>query len=191
MRNFAIAALSASALGLAACADTEPTDVTAEGDEMMADQMANADQNSIVDLAQGDANLSTLVTAINAAGLGDTLSSGGPYTVFAPTNDAFAKLPDGTVENLTTEDTDQLGTILQYHVVDGEVMSGTLLEAIEAAGADGYTINTLGGGELTATMEGGNVILTDATGSTATVTGTDIDASNGVVHTIDTVLMPG
>ena len=192
MRNFSVLLASAAALSLAACAETETADATAEGDAMAADQMANADMapGNLVEVAQGDANLSTLVTAVSAADLGDTLSTGGPYTVFAPTNDAFDKLPDGTLEELTTSQTDQLGNILQYHVVDGEVNAATLSQAVTEAGANGYTINTLGGGTLTARMDGSNIVLTDAAGGTATITGTDIDASNGIVHTIDSVLMP-
>ena len=141
-------------------------------------------------MAQGNPDFSTLVSAVTAAELGETLSGDGPYTVFAPTNAAFDALPAGTVESLTTEDTDQLGNILTYHVVSGEVMAADLVAAIESAGADGYMIETVNGGTLTAMMEGGNVMLRDAQGNTATVSATDVDASNGVIHVIDTVLMP-
>jgi len=145
---------------------------------------------TIVEVAQGDESFSTLVEAVTAADLVTALSGEGPFTVFAPTNDAFAKLPDGTVEQLTTEDTEKLASILQYHVVDGNVDAATLTAAIEEAGEEGYTVTTLGGGTFTATIVDGSVMLTDAAGNMATVTATDVQASNGVVHVIDTVLMP-
>ncbi|HBR84418.1 MAG TPA: beta-Ig-H3/fasciclin, partial [Erythrobacter sp.] len=139
---------------------------------------------------QGDETFSTLVSAVTAADLGATLSGDGPFTVFAPTNDAFAKIPEATLTELTTNDTETLGNILTYHVVAGNVDAATLLQAIEGAGADGYSIETVNGGTLTATVVDGNVVLTDAAGGTATVTATDVAASNGVIHVIDTVLMP-
>lgn len=192
MKNFSIMLASAAALSLAACAESETTeDDTAMMDEMAADQMAVEDTaaGNLVEVAQGNPDFSTLVEAVNAAGLGETLSSG-DYTVFAPTNAAFDKLPDGTLETLTTDDTDQLGSILTYHVVEGETMAQALTAAIEGAGEEGYTLTTVNGAELTAMMEDGNVVLRDAAGNTATVTQTDVDASNGVIHVIDTVLMP-
>ncbi|RPF72198.1 fasciclin domain-containing protein [Aurantiacibacter spongiae] len=192
MNKLAIALTSSAALALAACGDTAADEPVTE-DTAMADTMANdtamAD-GTLVEIAQGNPDFSTLVAAVNAANLGETLSGPGPYTVFAPTNSAFDALPDGTVEDLTTNNTDQLATILKYHVVNGDVTSQALTQAITDAGDAGYEIETLGGGTLTATMDGGNVILTDATGGTATVTQTDIDASNGVIHAIDAVLMP-
>ena len=192
MKKFAITLASVAALSLGACAETDTVeDDTAMTDEMAADQMAVEDTASgtIVEVAQGNPDFSTLVEAVTAADLGDTLSSG-DYTVFAPTNAAFDALPDGTLETLTTEDTDRLGNILTYHVVEGETMAQALTAAIEGAGEEGYTLTTVNGAELTAMMEGGNVVLRDAAGNTATVTQTDIDASNGVIHVIDTVLMP-
>ena len=98
--------------------------------------------------------------------------------------------PEATLTELTTNDTETLGNILTYHVVAGNVDAATLLQAIEGAGADGYSIETVNGGTLTATVVDGNVVLTDAAGGTATVTATDVAASNGVIHVIDTVLMP-
>ncbi|MBB3034962.1 fasciclin domain-containing protein [Alteriqipengyuania lutimaris] len=192
MKKFAITLASVAALSLGACAESDTVeDDTAMTDEMAADQMAVEDTASgtIVEVAQGNPDFSTLVEAVTAADLGETLS-GGEYTVFAPTNAAFDALPDGTLETLTTEDTDQLGSILTYHVVEGMTDAAALTAAIEAAGEEGYTITTVNGAELTAMMEGGNVVLRDAAGNTATVTQTDIDASNGVIHVIDTVLMP-
>ena len=175
-----------SVLALAACAGEEAA--PAEDEAMMAEAET---PGTLVDVAAGDESFSTLVAAVQAADLGATLSGTGPYTVFAPTNDAFGKLPDGTVENLTTNDTDTLTSILTYHVVEGAVDAATLTAAIEAAGEGGHPVPTIGGGELTATIVDGAVVLTDATGGTATVTATDVEASNGLIHVIDTVLMPG
>ena len=192
MKTLHILTASAAALALAACGEPAE-DTTIDEDTMMADEMANAEATmpgTIVEVAQGNPDFSTLVSAVTAADLGETLSGAGPFTVFAPTNAAFDALPEGTVETLTTEDTDQLGNILTYHVVSGEVMAADLTAAIEGAGEGGYTIETVNGGTLTAMIEGGNVVLQDAQGNTATVTMTDVDASNGVIHVIDTVLMP-
>ncbi|MEM7689208.1 MAG: fasciclin domain-containing protein [Pseudomonadota bacterium] len=187
MKTVKFTLASAIALSLAACAG-EATEETA-ADEMAVAEEATAAGN-VVEVAQGDETFSTLVAAVTAAGLGTTLSGEGPFTVFAPTNDAFDKLPDGTVEKLTTEDVDTLTSILQYHVVDGNVDAATLTDAITAAGEDGYTVTTVGGGTFTAAVVDGAVVLTDAAGNTSTVTSTDVEASNGVIHVIDTVLMP-
>ena len=188
----AAAALGMATIALAACSE-EPAETDAYDDTTVAaDQMANADAapGTLVEVAQGDESFSTLVSAVTAADLGATLSGEGPFTVFAPTNDAFAKIPEATLTELTTNDTETLGNILTYHVVAGNVDAATLLQAIEGAGADGYSIETVNGGTLTATVVDGNVVLTDAAGGTATVTATDVAASNGVIHVIDTVLMP-
>lgn len=190
MNTLKLALTSTIALSLAACAPSEDADAV---DATTADETAMAEDataGTIVEVAQGNEDFSTLVAAVTAAELGETLSGEGPFTVFAPTNDAFAKLPEGTVETLTTEDTETLGAILQYHVVSGAVDAATLTAAIEGAGDDGYTVETVGGGTLTASIADGAVVLTDATGGTATVSTTDIEASNGLVHVIDTVLMP-
>lgn len=185
--------LATAALGLAGCAETEET---VPADSAMADVEANAmattagEPGTIVDVAAGNPDFDTLVTAVTAADLGSTLSGPGPYTVFAPTDAAFDALPAGTLETLTTTQTEQLGEILTYHVVEGELNSATILSAIEAAGEGGHVLTTVNGGELTARLVGGNVELTDAAGNTATVTATDVEASNGVIHVIDSVLMP-
>ena len=191
MNKLTIALASAASLAIVACAE-EPAENVAYEDAATADQMANAEAETgtVVEVAQGDETFSTLVSAVTAADLGATLSGDGPFTVFAPTNDAFAKIPEATLTELTTNDTETLGNILTYHVVAGNVDAATLLQAIEGAGADGYSIDTVNGGTLTATVVDGNVVLTDAAGGTATVTATDVAASNGVIHVIDTVLMP-
>ena len=147
--------------------------------------------DDIVETAMAAGNFTTLAAALDAAGLVETLKGEGPFTVFAPPNSAFAKLPEGTVETLLLpENKETLSAVLTYHVVAGEVMAADLVQAITDNGGT-YTITTVNGADLTASIVDGNVILTDATGATATVTATDIDASNGVVHLIDTVVMPG
>lgn len=145
---------------------------------------------TIVGLAVGSEDLTTLVAAVQAAGLVDTLNSDGPFTVFAPTNAAFAKLPAGTVETLVMpENNAMLSAILTYHVVGADVMAADLIAAIN--GNDGsYTVPTVNGGTLTASIVDGKVYLTDANGTLSQVIKTDIKASNGVVHLIDTVVMP-
>lgn len=149
-----------------------------------------ATQSTIVELAVGSDDLTTLVAAVTAAGLVDTLNSAGPFTVFAPTNAAFAKLPAGTVETLVKpENKTMLTSILTYHVVGGEVMAGDLVKAIGDNGGS-YTVPTVNGGTLTASIMDGKVYLTDANGGRAEVIATDLDASNGVVHLINTVVMP-
>ncbi|WP_108788508.1 fasciclin domain-containing protein [Erythrobacter sp. Alg231-14] len=180
----------ASALALAMVACSPESDA---GDSMMADGSALAEAEApgtIVEVASGDVSFSTLVAAVTAAGLGETLSGEGPFTVFAPTNDAFGKIDEAVLTELTTNDTETLGTILTYHVVEGAVDAETLTGAIAEAGDAGYTVTTVGGGTLTATIVEGAVILTDANGGTSTVIATDVAASNGLVHAIDTVLMP-
>ena len=165
----------------------------ATGSPALADhhgKKAEMSQANIVETAMGTGMHETLVAAVKAAGLVDTLAAPGPYTVFAPTNDAFAKIPEATLTELTTNDTETLGTILTYHVVEGNVDAATLTQAIADAGEGGYTITTVNGGTLTATVVDGDVVLTDAAGGTSTVTATDVAASNGVIHVIDTVLMP-
>ncbi|HMH12830.1 MAG TPA: fasciclin domain-containing protein [Edaphobacter sp.] len=145
---------------------------------------------TIVENAANSPIHKTLVAAIKAAGLVDTLNSTGPFTVFAPTDDAFAKLPAGTVDTLVKpENKDTLVKILTYHVVPGNVSSKQLAAMIKKG--DGKAeLKTVQGESLIATMSGMNIIITDAKGSMATVTTADVFQSNGVIHVIDTVLMP-
>jgi uncharacterized surface protein with fasciclin (FAS1) repeats len=148
---------------------------------------ANAQTATGKDLA-GSAGLSenhtTLLAALKAAGLADKASAAGPFTVFAPDNAAFNKLPDGTVATLLKpENKKMLSDILLYHVVMGSVMSSDL--------KSGQVITTVQGDKLTVRMKNGKVMLEDAKGGMSTVTLADIKATNGVVHSIDTVLMPG
>lgn len=132
----------------------------------------------------------TLVTAVKAAGLVDTLSGPGPFTVFAPTDDAFGKLPAGTVDTLVQPDNKAtLVKILTYHVVPGRVSSKDLAKMIKK-GDGTATLTTVQGGTLKAMMSGSNITLTDEKGGTATITTADVFQSNGVIHVVDTVLMP-
>ena len=132
----------------------------------------------------------TLVSAVVAAGLVDTLKGRGPFTVFAPTDDAFAKLPAGTVDTLVKpENKAMLTRILTYHVVAGKMDSKAIAKAIKK-GKGKATFKTVSGGTLTAMMHGGGVMLTDEKGGTAMVTTADVYQSNGVIHVIDTVVMP-
>lgn len=140
---------------------------------------APADPGTIVDIAAADERFSTLVAAVTAAGLGETLSGEGPFTVFAPTNDAFAALPAGTLDSLLLpENKQQLTDILLYHVVSGEVMAADVVGLSAAP--------TVLGKDITVTVKDGKVYLND----TVQVIITDIEASNGVIHVIDAVLLP-
>jgi uncharacterized surface protein with fasciclin (FAS1) repeats len=145
---------------------------------------------TIVENASTSKDLSTLVAAVKAAGLVETLSSEGPFTVFAPTNDAFSALPEGTVETLLKpENKATLSGILTYHVVSGNIMAGDLLKMIEE-GKGKTTFATVNGATLTAMLVDGKVMIKDAKGATATVVIADVKQSNGVVHVIDKVLLP-
>lgn len=135
-------------------------------------------------------NLTTLVAAVKAAGLVDTLSGPGPFTVFAPTNDAFNKLPAGTVDTLTQPaNKDMLTKILTYHVVAGKYDSKKLMSEIKKHKGS-YQLKTVAGGMLTFAMDGSMIKITDEKGGSAEVTTADVYQSNGVAHVIDTVLMP-
>ncbi len=145
---------------------------------------------TVVDVAVGSADHTTLVTAVKAAGLVETLQGDGPFTVFAPSNDAFGKLPSGTVDTLLKpESKDALTGVLTYHVVPGKLMAADVLAAIEK-GDGKAVVTTVQGAPLTASVVDGKVMLTDAQGNMSTVTATDLAAKNGVVHVIDTVVMP-
>jgi uncharacterized surface protein with fasciclin (FAS1) repeats len=145
---------------------------------------------NIVAVVSATPQFSTLEAAIKAARLTGTLASKGPFTVFAPTNDAFSKLPSGTVETLLKpENRAQLAKILTYHIVAGRYPASAILAAIQAGGGS-TTLTTVEGGKLTASLQGGSVVLTDENGGTSTVTQTDIMQSNGIVHVIDTVVLP-
>ena len=186
MKLFPFAA-AAAVLALAACAPAEeapaavvtPPPVEAEP---VVEEPAPMTEPTIVEIAAGNPDFSTLVAAVQAAGLAETLSSEGPFTVFAPTNEAFAALPAGTLDTLLLpENRDQLTEILGYHVVLGEVM------AADVPSADaGVATASVAGFDLSVRREAdGSVMVNEAT-----VTSADIEASNGVIHVIDTVLIP-
>ena len=177
-----LAATAMTLLGTAAFAQENPM---VGGAEMPA-------TNDIVTNAVNSADHTTLVAAVQAAGLVETLQGEGPFTVFAPTNDAFAALPEGTVDTLLLpENKEMLTQVLTCHVVGAEVMSAALAEMIAADGGS-HMIETLGGCMLNAQMNeaGDGITITDENGAVANVTIADVDQSNGVIHVTDAVFTP-
>lgn len=159
--------------------DTDATDTDATDSD---DATAEAD---IVDTAVAAGDFTTLVAAVEAAGLVETLKGEGPFTVFAPTDTAFAALPEGTVDSLLADPEGQLTGILTYHVVSGQVL------AADVAGLDGQNVTTVNGATFEVGVSAdGAVTLTDGAGNAVGVVTTDIVTSNGVIHVIDAVLMP-
>ncbi|WP_264537767.1 fasciclin domain-containing protein [Flavobacterium sp. N1736] len=145
---------------------------------------------NIVENAVNSKDHTTLVAAVKAAGLVETLQSKGPFTVFAPTNAAFDKLPAGTVDTLLKpENIKMLQTVLTYHVVAGKMNSSDIAKAIKA-GKGKATLKTVSGGTLTAWMDGKDLYISDESGNKAKVTIADVNQSNGVIHVVDTVLLP-
>jgi uncharacterized surface protein with fasciclin (FAS1) repeats len=194
MRNTPIlfATAVASALFLAACGGDEDatTSVSDASNTTTAESMdpspsaedSPARSETITDIVAGNPNFSTLLTAVEAAGLSETLAGDGPYTVFAPTNEAFAELPPKALKALLRPaNQDQLTAILTYHVVPAEVM---------AADVKAGEVTTVNSAPFTVALEDGGVTITDGQGDQANVTDTDIDAANGVIHVIDSVLQP-
>lgn len=151
---------------------------------------ASAQKSDVVDVAISSKDHTTLVAAVKAADLVGTLKGAGPFTVFAPTNAAFDKLPKGTVDGLLKPESKKaLSGILTYHVVAGNLDAAAVIAAIKK-GNGKAEVTTVNGAKLTASLKGDKVILTDAKGGISTVTATDLKGSNGVIHVIDTVLMP-
>jgi uncharacterized surface protein with fasciclin (FAS1) repeats len=151
---------------------------------------AFSQNKNVVDIAVGSADHTTLVAALKAADLVATLQGSGPFTVFAPTNAAFANLPEGTVESLLKpENKAQLVKILTYHVVSGNLDATAVVAAI-TKGNGKAELTTVSGGKLTASMDNGKVKLTDESGKSAFVTTADLKGSNGVIHVIDGVVLP-
>jgi len=145
---------------------------------------------NIVENAVNSKDHTTLVAAVKAAGLVDTLESPGPLTVFAPTNEAFSKLPAGTVDMLLKpENKDQLVKVLTYHVVSGRISSNDLAKQIKDGGGKAM-LKTVNGETLTASMQGKHIILTDEKGGISAVTIANVFQSNGVIHVVDAVLLP-
>jgi uncharacterized surface protein with fasciclin (FAS1) repeats len=145
---------------------------------------------NIIENAVNSKDHTTLVAAVKAAGLVETLQGKGPFTVFAPTNAAFEKLPAGTVETLLKpENKDKLAKVLTYHVVAANAMSDAIMKMVKDDGGT-HEVTTVSGGKLWVMVDGGKVKIKDESGSTATVTIADVKQSNGVIHVIDTVLLP-
>ncbi|WP_374597672.1 fasciclin domain-containing protein [Brevundimonas sp.] len=197
-RMIAMTVASVAVMGLAACNNAETTEpatdaMSAEGAMAPATDAAApaAATGTIVATAQGNSDFSTLVSAVQSAELVDTLNGAGPFTVFAPTNAAFEKVPAATRETLMSPaGKADLTKILTYHVVPGNVTAAALTEQITAGGGSA-TLTTVEGGTLTARAGAdGSVTLTDEKGGTARVVQTDVAATNGVIHAIDTVVMP-
>ncbi|MEM1001654.1 MAG: fasciclin domain-containing protein, partial [Bacteroidota bacterium] len=165
-------------------------EVVEEVQETAEEVIEEATTGSIVEVAMGNQEFSTLVTAVTAADLVETLSGEGPFTVFAPTNGAFAKLPEGTLGSLLkAESKPTLTGILTYHVVAGKFEAAQVIEAINSNNGT-FTITTVQGDNIDLSLQDGNVVLTDITGGKATVIIPDVAASNGVIHAIDSVVLP-
>ena len=195
-RILAVTVASAAFLGLAACSPAEETTTTDATTAAATDPMAPvvdpaaAASGTIVEVAQGNPDFTTLVSAVTAADLAGTLGGTGPFTVFAPTNAAFEKVPAATRESLMAPaGKADLTKILTYHVVPGRVTAADLTTQIEAGGGTA-TLTTVEGGTLTARAANGTITLTDENGGTSTVATADVAATNGVIHAIDTVVMP-
>ena len=183
-----IAAISISCDGKKKEADIN--EIIADTTEVAADTTQVVASTTIVDVAAGNPEFSTLVSAVKAAGLEETLSSEGPFTVFAPTNAAFGKLPAGTVDGLLKpENLEKLKGLLTYHVVAGKFDAAAVTEAI-TEGKGKFTVTTVQGGKIDLGLKDGKVTLTDANGKTSTVVIADVAASNGVIHAIDGVVTP-
>jgi uncharacterized surface protein with fasciclin (FAS1) repeats len=192
-RAAVLATLAAGSLAAAACAPMDDMGGMTTADSsatVMVGGAAMYPNRTIVENAVNSRDHTTLVAAVTAAGLVPTLSGPGPFTVFAPTNAAFAKLPAGTVETLVQPaNKATLTKILTYHVVSGRVSAQDLIGRIRAGGGRA-ALTTVEGGVLTASLRGDAVILTDEKGGVATVTQADVFQSNGVIHVTDTVSMP-
>jgi uncharacterized surface protein with fasciclin (FAS1) repeats len=192
-RTKSLLMLAATALPLSACMTmTDDGMSSAQAEQtVMVGGATMYPSRTIVENAVNSRDHTTLVAAVKAAGLVDTLSGAGPFTVFAPTNAGFAALPAGTVEsllqpaNLTT-----LQGVLTYHVVPGRLTASDLMSQIRAGGGSAK-LTTASGGTLTARMQGNSVVLVDAKGGVATVTQADVMQSNGVIHVTNAVSLPG
>lgn len=195
-RTVSVFAAAAVAVTLAACSSTATTTTTTTPSAVASAQPSTPSAPStpsptadpmakdIVDTALAAGDFKTLTAAVTAAGLAETLKGPGPFTVFAPSDSAFAKLPAGTVEKLLADPKGKLTAILTYHVVAGKVM------AADVVTMDGKKVKTVNGAELTVKVAGGKVSLVDATGASVNVVKTDVTAKNGVIHIIDGVLLP-
>jgi uncharacterized surface protein with fasciclin (FAS1) repeats len=197
--NIAAALMLAGAVSLSGCAMNDDVDSgmdggmasASAGGRVMVGGAEMFPNRNIVQNAVNSRDHTTLVAAVKAAGLVDTLSSAGPFTVFAPTNAAFSMLPAGTVDTLLKpENKAMLQSVLKYHVVSGKMTASDLVAAIRAGGGSAR-LTTVQGGTLTARMDGDAVILTDAKGGMARVVQANVMQSNGVIHVTDKVSIPG
>lgn len=205
-------AFAPAAFGIAAAQDMQPSQTSQDDSASDRDMQQSKDSKSydksmksadkgdknskrasgktIVDVASGNDNFTTLVKAVEAAELGDTLTGEGPYTVFAPTNAAFDQLPQGALDLLLAdENKEALKTVLTYHVVSGKVRAADLVKMIRDNDGEA-TVDTVEGTQLTARIRNGDVVLTDEAGNDIRVVNTNLNASNGVVHVVDGVLLP-
>ena len=193
--KFTVPALMAMSLGLSGCMTMSDdmggqSAASADGTVMVGGAAMYPTRN-IIENAVNSADHTTLVAAVKAAGLVDTLSGPGPFTVFAPTNAAFANLPSGTVDTLLKpENLAMLQSVLTYHVVPGRLSAADLKTKIRAGGGRAM-LTTAQGGTLTASMMGDTIMLTDAKGGMAHVTQSNVFQSNGVIHVTDAVSIPG
>ena len=189
-RITALASVAAAAIALVTMA-AAPTIAQPAGEKtVMVGGAAMYPSKNIIENAMNSKDHTTLVAAVKAAGLVETLSGPGPFTVFAPTNEAFAALPKGTVENLLKpENKDKLVKILTYHVVKANAMSPAIGKMIKDDGGK-HTVKTVSGGTLVAMMKGDKIVLHDENEGVATVTIANVKQSNGVIHVIDHVLLP-
>ena len=187
VRKALLLSATAAVLAIGSIA-TQPS--FAEDKTVMVGGAAMYPNKNIIQNAVNSKDHTTLVAAVKAAGLVDTLSGAGPFTVFAPTNEAFAALPKGTVETLLKpENKDKLVKILTYHVVKADVMSDAIAKMIKDDGGK-HEITTVSGGKLWAMMKGDKIVLHDESEGVATVTIANVKQSNGVIHVIDHVLLP-
>jgi uncharacterized surface protein with fasciclin (FAS1) repeats len=185
LRNSLLSAAAAFAIGISALAAP-----VFAADTVMVGGAEMYPTKNIIENAVNSKDHTTLVAAVKAAGLVETLSGAGPFTVFAPTNDAFAKLPAGTVDNLLKpENKDMLVKVLTYHVVAANAMSDAINKMIMDDGGT-HPVKTVAGNMLSLTSMDGKIMISDESGQTATVTIADVKQSNGVIHVIDTVLLP-
>ena len=179
------AAAAATTMAPAGTESPMATEAPMDTEATMETEGTKAAEGDIVDTAIAAGDFTTLVAAVQAAGLEETLRGEGPFTVFAPTDEAFAALPTGTLDALLADPTGQLTDILTYHVVPGAVL------AADVVGLDGQAVTTVNGATFTVGVaDDGTVTLTDAAGNEVTVVATDVEASNGVIHVIDGVLLP-
>ncbi len=192
MRNISKILLACAAtISLTACGEQAANTANGKSDTESAAVEEPAEPTNIVGVAENNAELSTLVMAMTVAELGGTLAEEGPFTVFAPTNDAFNRIDPAELSALLSpEKKEDLTSLLNYHVVSGEMTAADVTQAI-ADGGGTATLTTVEGTKLKASLEGQKVVLEDAAGGKSTVTLVDVKATNGVIHAVDTVVMPG